>query len=334
LSAGCVGVVVIGRNEGERLVRCLRSARCDERPTLYVDSGSSDGSVARARELGAGVLELEPDVPFTAARARNRGVAALLAEHPQVDLLQLVDGDCELRPDWIAVAEATLRSTPDAAAVCGRRRERAPEATPYNRVTDREWDLPAGDTHTFGGDVLIRRDVFEELQGYRDDMIAGEDPELSTRILDRGYRILRLDQEMTLHDADLRSFRQWWVRQVRAGHAYAELAARTSGARGAYWRGKLRSIVAWGAGPFVFTAVAVMLAGAPGLLVLPLLYALLAFRIWRPERAAGNEGAALWTAACTIGKWPLLLGAAQYGWSRLEGGPRELIEYKGPGTPR
>jgi hypothetical protein len=68
--------------------------------------------------------------------------------------------------------------------------------------------------------------------------------------------------------------------------------------------------------------------------VLPLLYAVLAFRIWRPERAAGSPGAGLWTAACTIGKWPLLLGAAQYGWNRLSGGSRELIEYKGPGPSR
>ncbi len=48
-----IGVVAIGRDEGERLERCLRSVRAPGRTLVYVDSGSSDGSVALAERLGA-----------------------------------------------------------------------------------------------------------------------------------------------------------------------------------------------------------------------------------------------------------------------------------------
>src|SRR4051794_38450615 len=69
-----VGVVVIGRNEGQRLVRCLQSLTPAGAPVVYVDSGSTDGSVQRARELGAKVIELDRSIPFSASRARNTGL--------------------------------------------------------------------------------------------------------------------------------------------------------------------------------------------------------------------------------------------------------------------
>ena len=53
------GVVVIGRNEGERLKRCLESLREMRARTVYVDSGSSDGSVAFGHSVGVAVLELD-----------------------------------------------------------------------------------------------------------------------------------------------------------------------------------------------------------------------------------------------------------------------------------
>lgn len=72
----CFGVVVIGRNEGERLRQCLRSLL----PTVvavYVDSGSTDGSAKWARDNGAEVVDLDASVPFTAARVRNAGFQRL-----------------------------------------------------------------------------------------------------------------------------------------------------------------------------------------------------------------------------------------------------------------
>src|ERR1700738_3404233 len=90
---GPVGVVVIGRNEGDRLRRCLESVRGTADRVVYVDSGSSDNSVAMSRGLGATVVELDLRIPFTAARARNEGFDRLLGEQPALRYVFFVDGD-------------------------------------------------------------------------------------------------------------------------------------------------------------------------------------------------------------------------------------------------
>ncbi len=70
--AGQVGVIVIGRNEGERLKRCLNSLRHDCPVMVYVDSGSTDGSVEFAESIGVKVVRLDLSTPFTMAAVECR----------------------------------------------------------------------------------------------------------------------------------------------------------------------------------------------------------------------------------------------------------------------
>jgi GT2 family glycosyltransferase len=215
------GVVAIGRNEGERLRRCLTSLSAVGL-LVYVDSGSVDQSALCARSLGADVIELDMRVPFTAARARNIGFRRLLAIAPNLTYVQFVDGDCEVDRAWPERAIAYLDGHRDIGAVCGRRRERHPDRSLYNWLCDLDWDRPAGETRAFGGDVMIRAEALQATGGYRDDLIAGEEPELCVRLRAAGWRIWRLDCEMTLHDAAMTRFAQWWRRAVRGGYAYAQ----------------------------------------------------------------------------------------------------------------
>ena len=122
---GRVGVVAIGRNEGERLQRCLRSIPKGVVRVVYVDSGSTDDSVGFAHGIGAEVVALDMSIPFTAARSRNAGFARLNQLHPQLELVQFVDGDCSLAEGWLATAIAALDARPEVVAVAGRRRELA-----------------------------------------------------------------------------------------------------------------------------------------------------------------------------------------------------------------
>ena len=219
-----VGFVVIGRNEGDRLARALRSIG----PThlvVYVDSGSSDGSVELARRLGAHVVLLDPLVPFTAARARNAGARRLAEIQPHLCWVMFMDGDCELLPGFLEAALVSARSDAALAVVAGRRRERCPGHSVYNRLCDDEWDTPVGDAKACGGDALIRLAAFGEVGGYDDRLIAGEEPELCVRLRRACWRVLRIDADMTLHDAAMTRLAQWWKRAKRAGHAYAEGAA-------------------------------------------------------------------------------------------------------------
>ena len=215
-----VDAIVIGRNEGARLLACLASLRGQVRRVIYVDSGSVDGSVPAARGLGAEVLALDLAQPFTAARARNAGLGALIADPPE--FVQFVDGDCVLDAGWIATGLAGFAAHPRAVVVCGRRRERFPKVSIYNRLADLEWATPVGQADACGGDALMRFDAVQAVAGYRAGLIAGEEPELCLRLRRAGGEVWRLDAEMTLHDAALLRFGQWWRRSVRAGHAFAE----------------------------------------------------------------------------------------------------------------
>jgi len=326
-----IGIVAIGRNEGARLQSCLGSLPA-ERSVVYVDSGSTDDSVSLARACGAHIVELDTATPFTAARARNAGFERLLAEAPEVDLVQFVDGDCELRRDWLAEAVAYLDRHADVAAVCGRRRERYPDASRWNRLADFEWDTPVGDAATFGGDVLLRVAAFRATGGYDVTRIAGEDPDLALRICRAGHRIMRLDSEMTLHDAALDSFGAWWRRAVRGGHAYAEAWYRSSGDAEPALRRHLASNLFWaGLVPGVALGLApwtsgVSLAAGAGA------WAALGLRIYRSmlRRGRSRADAGLLATALVGCKVAELQGALVFAWNHLlRGAPTRLIEYKG-----
>ncbi|WFU38834.1 glycosyltransferase family A protein [Bradyrhizobium sp. CB82] len=224
VTGGKVAVVAIGRNEGDRLAQCLGSVMAIGTPAVYVDSGSTDSSVALARGAGIDVVELDGRIPFTAARARNEGFEHLRQLAPDLSYIQFVDGDCEIVAGWIEKAVAFLDSHRDVAVVCGRLRERYPERSIYNRVCDIEWDRPVGETHACGGNALMRVDAFERAGRYRADLTSGEEPELCKRLRATGWRVWRLDAEMALHDAAMMRFGQWWWRAVRTGYGFAQHA--------------------------------------------------------------------------------------------------------------
>lgn len=326
-----VGVVAIGRNEGQRLRRCLESLRSRPARIVYVDSGSTDGSVEMARALGVTVVELDLSIPFTAARARNAGLERLLLDAPETTLVQFVDGDCEVAQDWLEQASSALLAGAATGVVCGRRRERHPEATVYNWLCDLEWDTPVGEAAACGGDALMRVEAVRAVGGYDPTLIAGEEPDLCLRMRRLGWKVLRIDAEMTLHDAAMTRFAQWWRRGVRAGHAYAEGSARHGRGDERHWVRETRSNWFWGLGlPAGSLALAIPTGG--GSLALLLGYAALGLRVHRAGRRRGLGPAAARTYAtfCVLGKFPQALGQARYWVRRVTGRPGGLIEYKGP----
>lgn len=319
-------IVAIGRNEGERLVRCLDSVRGTDACIVYVDSGSTDGSVVAATERGAVVVELERDVAFTAARARNRGFARARELHPRAEFVQFVDGDCELAPGWLDTAQAHLKAHADVVAVCGRRRERFPLRSIYNLLCDIEWATPVGVAKSFGGDVMLRAAAFGAVGGYRDDLIAGEEPELCVRLRAQGWRIHRLDAEMTLHDAALLRFSQWWRRSVRTGYAFAQGAQLHGAPPERHWVREVRSARGWTFGVLGVTAGLCALLGAKGLLVL-LVYPLQFLRLF--VRASGSAKTRLAHAFfLMVGKFAEMRGQLAYWSNRLRRASIRTIEYK------
>jgi glycosyltransferase involved in cell wall biosynthesis len=284
-----------------------------------VDSGSTDGSLERARDLGAEVVELDRSVPFTAARARNAGLSALAGD-PTLHFVQLVDGDCEVRTDWLTTAEAFLAGNPMAAVVCGRRRERHPDATIWNRLIDEEWASASGKVKACGGDAMMRLDAVRQVGGFDPTLIAGEEPELCVRLRARGWEVWRIGDEMTLHDAAMMRFGQWWQRCRRAGYTFAEGVALHGKPPERHNVDKLRRSMFWGA---VLPAAVVL-----GFLMSP--WALLLALLWPAQIVRLRLRGMSWSSAffLLLGKFAEAQGAMTWIWRRVRHRPSELIEYK------
>jgi glycosyltransferase involved in cell wall biosynthesis len=319
------GVVIIGRNEGERLKQCLMSVPESEL-TVYVDSGSTDGSIKWAQDHGADVIQLDTDAGFTAARARNVGFVRLRRLAPQLKYVQFVDGDCELRQAWLRQAVEFLNTHEQACAVFGRRRERYPDRSVYNWLCDREWEVPVGEAKACGGDVMMRVSALIAAGGYRDDLIAGEEPELCVRLRAAGWQIWCIDQEMTLHDAAITRLRQWWLRMVRSGHAFAQVSRLHGAPPERLWVWESRRAWIWGIlFPFL-SAGAVICFGWPGTLAL-LVYPLQILR--RMARLTGSIHSRLQLAVFEmLARFPESLGQMKFLRNRLIAVRGSIIEYK------
>ena len=312
--------MVIGRNEGARLIACLASLRGRVGRIIYVDSGSTDGSVEAARDAGAEVVALDLSRPFTAARARNAGLARL---GDAANFVQFVDGDCTIAPGWIETAARFLSTHPEVAVACGRRREAHPEVSVYNRLCDREWDTPVGEAAACGGDALMRRAALAEAGGFRNDLIAGEEPELCLRLRRAGWTVWRLDAEMTQHDARILRFGQWWRRSRRAGHAYAEGAHLHGRGPDRHRVRQTRRALLWGAA--LPLAVLLLMPTSPWAALLLLAYPLQVLRLARRDGGPGRWEAALFTV---LGKFPEAQGVLEFHLNRLRGRRRAIMEYK------
>jgi hypothetical protein len=258
-----VGVVAIGRNEGERFARCLASVvhRCC---VVYVDSGSTDGSIELAEQAGAHVVRLDMSRPFTASRARNAGLARLREVMPGAEYVMFVDGDCEVDAAWLDAGLRELDANPKVAIVSGRLREFFPEASVYNRLADLEWNKPLGDHGHCGGNAMMRVRVLATLDGqagFDEGLLAGEEPDLCERVRSKGHIVRRIAAPMARHDLAMRSFGQWWTRQRKGGYGSFDVTLFGPRVSRHIFRKAVLSSLVWGLAFFVGVGA---LAGAMG----------------------------------------------------------------------
>lgn len=321
-----VAVIAIGRNEGERLRRSLESVVGRVALVVYVDSGSTDGSVALSKALGCELVALDMSTPFTAARACNAGAERALQLLPDLEFLQFVDGDCEVDASWLDTAHDFLRANAGSAAAFGRRRERHPDVSVFNRLCDMEWNVPPGEVRSCGGDVMMRAAAWHRVGGYREDLIAGEEPELCIRLRGAGWTIRCLDAPMTLHDAAILRWGQWWRRTTRTGYAFAEGSHLFGAPPERHWVRESRRSRLWGLAVPALIVVAA-LGMSPWFWLLLLLYPLQMLRLYMRKSGAPRERA-LQAIFTTLGYFPEAAGHLRYWRNRLTARREGLIEYK------
>ncbi|MHB9156152.1 MAG: glycosyltransferase family A protein [Endomicrobiales bacterium] len=198
-------IVIIGRNEAENLSAALDSAAAAaarlERELrlsseiLYVDSYSTDGSPAIAREKGARVA-LPPRRFMSAANGRNTGLHLAAGEY-----VMMMDGDMALASGWLARGIEFLDAHPEAAGVAGirndlRRRGKGFELIPnYTRITKEDELVTRG----LGGACLFRRSALTALGGYDPALPIDEEAALLCALRAAGWSVYRIAAPMILH---------------------------------------------------------------------------------------------------------------------------------------
>jgi cellulose synthase/poly-beta-1,6-N-acetylglucosamine synthase-like glycosyltransferase len=327
-----LSVVIIGRNEGARLRRCLESVKTMDYPggafeVIYVDSASTDHSAELAASYGAKVIVVHPQRP-TAALGRNAGWRVACAP-----FVLFLDGDTILHPRFVADSLAEF-SDQKVAIVWGHRREIHSAGSLFNRVLDLDWIYRPGMVEFCGGDAIVRRSALEAIDGFDERLIAGEEPEMCRRMRARGLQILHVDRPMTGHDLAMTNWTQYWKRATRAGYAYAEVSARFRNTALPFWeadaqRNRNRAITLIGIaliGPLVSVVM-----GSP----LPLVIAVLALSLlvarsaWKARwKSAEPLTAILYGIHSHLQQIPIFLGQLQYQRDAKSGRKRGLIEYK------
>ena len=326
-----LSIVVIGRNEGQRLARCLESVRAMQnvRKTqlIYVDSASTDGSPELASRYGAEVIVINPERP-TAASGRNAGWRRATGE-----FILFLDGDTVLHPEFPRAAFEAMAFSDRICAVWGHRRELTPGQSLYNRVLDLDWVYRPGFTDACGGDVLMRRAALAEAGGFDDQLIAGEEPELCRRLRGHGYVILHIDHPMTRHDLHITRWSQYWKHALRAGYAYAQISDRFRSTPDAFWLADARRELVLGCfWPFSLLAalaVSVRYGYIPLILWLAVFVVAVFRSAWKARWKCTN-----WVTLFLYGihshlqHVPILCGQLQYTLDKRGRRQRPLIEYK------
>jgi glycosyltransferase involved in cell wall biosynthesis len=334
LSTPAISVVVIGRNEGQRLARCLESIRLmrgfdgESIQIIYVDSASKDGSPELASTYGAEVIIVHAERP-TAALGRNAGWRVAKSE-----FVLFLDGDTVLHPDFVKAASEPMLQDASIVAVWGHRREIHPEVSIYNRILDLDWVYAPGIAEFCGGDVLMRRRALEQVDGYDNELIAGEEPEMCRRMRARGYRILHVDHPMTGHDLQMTRLSQYWKRATRAGHAFAEISRRFRNSDDPAWetdrkRNLLRGIF-WAASLAIALIVsALRFTLLPLALWSALLIALSLRSAWKSRwKSHDVVTLLLYGVHSHLQQIPICIGQLRYALDQRRGNRRALIEYK------
>lgn len=320
-----LGVVVIGKNEGEKLRLSLQSVLGLGYPVVYADSDSSDGSVMLADGFGVTVVQLDPSRPMNAARGRKEGCLRLLHDHPEVEFVLFLDGDCVLDKAFVPAAIKVMQSRPEVAVVCGCRSELHPEASVFNRIANLEWNTPVGERDSCGGDALYRVDVYKQAGGFDESVLAGEEPELCGRINRLGCKILRLDVAMSWHDMGMTRLSQWWRRGLRSGYGALDVRVRFGLP---YFNRQLASAWTWGLGwPLLSTGFAALVAFRGGLAasfwIALLACSLLLLQVLRVARMGHERGlkrgdALVYGALMMLNKWASLAGQSKWVFERAQ----------------
>ena len=200
-----ISVVVIGRNEAARIGACLESIRTSlgvlSHEILYVDSRSTDDSVAIAKTHGARCFILK-DQNTTAGLGRLVG-----AKEAKGEYILFLDGDMQLEKGFCEKAMmAMAQRSYDGCS--GIRKDVYMKDGQVAGTNDNYFGCTAERiVPEFGGAVFLKKEALERAGGWSADTIACEESELHARLIASGAKIAELPVPMIVHTDAVRDGR-------------------------------------------------------------------------------------------------------------------------------
>jgi len=205
MKARSLDVLIAARDEGAVFEKCCASvekavAELAKRTgiraaVVYVDSYSTDGSVAVAKRSGFRVAR-PPDWYYNCANGRTTGYLLTAGE-----FVMVLDGDMELAEGWLADGLAFLESREDAGGVAGIRDDMRLTGASFSRIPNyhRITAPVQGVGDDVGGAFLFRRAALDAAGGFEPAVVPEEDFVLYAQIKKKGWELYRIDRPMIVH---------------------------------------------------------------------------------------------------------------------------------------
>jgi hypothetical protein len=208
--------------------------------------------------------------------------------------------------------------------------ERYPEASIYNAMCNREWNTPIGLTDAFGGDFLIRADAFSLVGGFAEEQVAHEEPELCGRLRRAGFKICRIDEDMTIHDAGIFHLSQFYKRNRRAGFGIAQALIRSGLQIDPGGAAILRRSLLWSIIPPLSALSACLILGPLGIALLAAYPAQIVRQaLQNKQKAGGTIPNRIKVATLSmVGKFGEAQGAMEFYVKKTFGKPAKPIYYR------
>lgn len=205
--------VVVAKNEEQNIADCIESLIClsCDKEVFLIDNGSSDKTVDIAKKFDINVF-----VDEIASVSKMRNIGASLSNN---EIICFVDADVIISQDWLDKMVCHLKEE-DVGCAC------APERWCGDRPTwiEKTWlnakglaDISVREVEWCqSGAFAIKRSVFNEVGGFNEGMIAGEDADLGYRV-SRRYKIIKDGSVFFLHKRTPKTLKQFFWQQVWHG---------------------------------------------------------------------------------------------------------------------
>jgi len=294
-----ISIIVVTLNEAAHIQQLMSSIDRLERPsdlaleTILIDGGSTDGTADAAHKADFAKLIVIEGASIPACR--NRGLA-----EARGGIIAFLDGDCEPATDWLVNALPHLEGA-----------EPVIIGWPVKPPTPGTWVQRAWHTHWMfknraatsnepvreeafrlitTRNMLLTRSAADQLGGFDENLLTGEDTDYVFRAYTAGIRVLGVPALTVVHHGEPKTLRDFFKQQL--WHANRSSYSKIMNAAGPK-AGRNAVLFSWGFmvgfALCLFTIPGIFLFSWPSLLLfLPLAFLLLgpamaiAFRAGKP----------------------------------------------------